>query len=105
MAKAWSTGIQHHPVRKAFQCKDIPDEMFIEAVRKTNGGTYGYEDRAWRMRWDVEETFKRLFGGETPPGFAKVMMAKFYKLEKRGILGGCSCGCRGDYHIETGDCC
>jgi len=57
------------------------------------------------MRWDVEETLRRMLGEAAPIGLAKVMMAKFYKLEKKGIVHGCSCGCRGDYHLSDGTCC
>jgi hypothetical protein len=80
--------------------------MFIEAIMQTYGGSYkGYQRSAWRMRWDVEKTLREMLGESAPIGLAKVMMAKFYKLEKRGIVHGCSCGCRGDYHLGDGSCC
>lgn len=106
MPRAWSSRIQHHPVRKEFQCKHIPDEMMIQAILQTYGGDYKkYAPDAWRMRWDVETKLRELLGEKAPVGLAKVMMAKFSKLERRGILHGCSCGCRGDYHLPGTTCC
>ena len=29
----------------------------------------------------------------------KVVMAKFRKLIRRGLMEGCTCGCRGDFHL------
>jgi hypothetical protein len=68
-------------------------------------GVSGSTPSTWRMRWDVEAELRQLLGEYAPPGLAKVMMAKFAKLERRGILDGCDCGCRGDYHIPNGVCC
>ncbi len=33
---------------------------------------------------------------DTPP---KVALAKMKALHKRGFVGGCTCGCRGDFEI------
>ncbi len=107
MSRAWSSQIQHHPVRKQFQCKHIPDDLMICAVLLAEGVTGDSSPSVWRMRWHVETELRQLLGEHAPTGLAKVMMAKFAKLERRKILGGCSCGCRGDYHIEdpNGMCC
>lgn len=106
MSKSWSSGIQHHPRRKEFQCKHIPDDVMICAVLLAPGGWRDIPS-AWRMRWDVEAELRIILGEHAPEGLAKVMMAKFAKLERRGILHGCSCGCRGDYHLpsQTETCC
>lgn len=95
MTSRWTSGVQHHPKRKAFQCKHIPNDMMIEAVRSTKS----FSD--WKMRWDVEKELRSLLGDHAPVGLAKVMMAKFAKMEKQGLHHGCSCGCRGDYHIPN----
>lgn len=106
MSSSWSSGIQHHPKRKLFQCKHIPDDVMVNAVLRTSGAK-DYAPSSWRMRWDVETELRLLLGEKAPIGLSKVMMAKFSKLERRGILHGCSCGCRGDYHIPSpnGMCC
>lgn len=69
---------------------DIPEAVFLDAVRTTEpvGG--------WRMRWDVHAEMERRLG----PIPVKVAMAKARILiDQAHTLHGCSCGCRGDYHL------
>jgi hypothetical protein len=82
---------------RRMQCKDIPDQAFIDAVRRTPG----LDDRpgSWRMRWNVQAELEKVTG----PIPEKLLIAKAAKLMARGILGGCPCGCRGDYHLVE-DC-
>jgi hypothetical protein len=102
MTRRWSSTVQHHPVRKKFQCKNIPDEMMIRAIQAVE-----HDPSRWKMRWDVEKELRKLLGDDAPEVLTKVMMAKFDKMERRGMLHGCSCGCRGDYHLpdEAHFCC
>jgi hypothetical protein len=69
------------------QAKHLPERMLIEAVRDLN--------EPWRPigvdRWTLEERFS-----DYPP---KVVMAKLKSLTRRGLLAGCTCGCRGDFQI------
>ncbi|MFJ2717422.1 hypothetical protein [Streptomyces sp. NPDC087437] len=73
------------------QCKDIPDETFLDSVRKTptTPGT------TWRMRWDVQATLETALG----PIPDNLFLAKARQLHRKGKLGGCPCGCRGDLHL------
>jgi hypothetical protein len=81
--------------------RDIPDEVFLAAVWKAGGrGEYN----GWAMRWNVD----RILGGFGPdddlsegvPGVPwKVSLQKAKRLIKRGLMGGCDCGCRGDYYL------
>jgi hypothetical protein len=75
------------------QCKDIPDAVFLAAVRAAPAVVIG-----WRMRWDVHNELEAALGFEVPE---KLLMAKARKLESRGLLGGCTCGCRGDWHPSS----
>jgi hypothetical protein len=77
--------------------QDIPDEAFLEAVRRTPG--VSYRPGAWRMRWDVQDTLEAQLG----PIPGNLFLAKAARLIHRGLLGGCPCGCRGDYHLPA-DC-
>jgi hypothetical protein len=72
------------------QCKDIPDDVFMSAVQAARANSAG-----WRSRWDVHETLNEAMDIDVPE---KLLMAKARKLEAREILGGCTCGCRGDWH-------
>lgn len=74
---------------RRMQCKDIPDETFLDAVRRTKapGGS-------WRMRWHVQAALEQDIG----PVPENLFVAKARKLIAAGKIGGCPCGCRGDYH-------
>lgn len=54
--------------------------------------TYGWKlDPHWVLIWEIELRFKQF-----PP---KVVAAKLKALVRRGLLDGCTCGCRGDYEL------
>ncbi|WP_069752904.1 hypothetical protein [Streptomyces sp. EN16] len=83
------------------QCKDIPDEVFVDAVRRTPSNS-----SAWRTRWDVHAELENVVG----PVPDNLFMAKARRLVDRGLIGGCPCGCRGDFHpadecLSPGYCC
>lgn len=61
---------------------DIPDEYVLKFLAGRQG--------RWTMAWDVP------FPEGTPE---KVAASKMKNLIRRGLSGGCSCGCRGDYEI------
>ena len=70
------------------KASDIPDEAFLSAVVKC-----GADNPArWAFWWDVTEELK------VYPD--KVVLAKARKLLKRGLIGGCVCGCRGDWVVR-----
>src|SRR5690242_601315 len=81
------------------QAKDIPDSVFIEAVQVCSVRQAAAWDapNAWCHRWDVEEELTARLGVEVP---WKVVLAKAAKLIKRGVMDGCSCGCRGDFDLR-----
>jgi hypothetical protein len=66
------------------QAKDIADEAFLDAVRQADAkhGCVTY--------WHVAELL------EAPE---KVVLAKARRLISRGLLDGCTCGCRGDFEV------
>ncbi len=45
----------------------------------------------WSTTWDIQDHMKQY-----PP---KVVLAKLRSIEKRGVLRGCACGCRGDWEL------
>ena len=77
------------------QCKDIADEVFVEAVRRTPGTSVAN----WRMSWDVQATLEAEVGAVP----YNLFMAKVRKLIAAKKIGGCPCGCRGDFHLPD-DC-
>lgn len=87
---------------RRIQCKDIPDDVFLDAVRRTPGVS---SRSSWRMRNEVQDTLQVTMG----PIPENLVLAKARRLMARGLLGGCPCGCRGDYHLpedcDDGLCC
>jgi hypothetical protein len=75
---------------RRMQCKDIPDETFLDAVSRTPGTS----SANWRNRWEVHVTLE-LALGMIPEN---LLLAKARKLIAAGKMGGCTCGCRGDWH-------
>jgi hypothetical protein len=80
---------------RRMQCKDIPDGVFLGAVRRTPWKT----PSRWRMSWHVHEELEQTVG----PVPVNLFRAKARRLCARGLLGGCPCGCRGDLHLP-GEC-
>lgn len=82
------------------QAKDLPDRTVLEAVRELAADDEGGKRRQWSdppywvMAWDLE---KKL-GLEDTGG---LLLAKCEALIKRGLLDGCTCGCRGDFELTT----
>ena len=76
---------------RRMQCKDIPDAVFLEAVRHTPG----LAASNWRMIWNVHDALEAQVG--LVPW--NLLLAKARKLIDAGKLGGCPCGCRGDWHL------
>lgn len=73
------------------QCKDIPDSVFLDAVRRTPGNP----SVNWRTRWDVQVALETAIGNVPE----NLFLAKVRRLITKGVMGGCDCGCRGDYHL------
>jgi hypothetical protein len=81
---------------RRMQCKDIPDQVVIGAIRRTAPVT---ETGGWRVLWHVHAELEETIG----PVPRNLLMAKLRKLVGSGRVGGCACGCRGDFHLP-GDC-
>ncbi|MGQ4393817.1 hypothetical protein ACN6K5_003603 [Streptomyces violaceoruber] len=73
------------------QCKDIPNGLFLEAVREAQGPATVV------TRWRVHAALEELLG----PVPEKIVLAKAKKLIRSGKLDGCACGCRGDFQIPA----
>lgn len=76
---------------RRMQCKDIPDADFLAAVANTPGSSA----MQWRLRDQVQARLEAALG----PIPENLFLAKARRLIQRGLLGGCPCSCRGDYHL------
>lgn len=70
-------------MRKDVQAKSISDVVALQLVSAHPKATI----------WDLQARLQ-----EYPP---KVVRAKLAALVKRGLLAGCTCGCRGDFEITA----
>ena len=75
---------------KRKQCKDIPDRPIIEFLYKLEQSATWYNPRPGYP--SVLEAMPR----DTPP---KLALSKMEMLIRRGLVDGCSCGCRGGFII------
>jgi hypothetical protein len=87
-----------HVGGRRMQCKDIPDAAVCDAIRDTPG-TGEPAAAPWRMRWDVQAALEATTG----PIPERLFLAKMRRMVAKGLVGGCDCGCRGDYHL-TEEC-
>ena len=78
------------------QAKDISTQMILELLAKHQG-----EWAFWHENWlSFRSEEPRVKHEIVPQDFPqKVLHAKFKSLMKRGFIGGCDCGCRGDFEI------
>jgi hypothetical protein len=75
---------------RRMQCKDIPDEVFLDSVRRAPASPL----LKARNRWEVHAILEEAVG----PIPENLLLAKARKLIAAGKMGGCPCGCRGDWH-------
>lgn len=71
------------------QCKHIPDRPILDLLAKNPGVWHNWF-------FDNELDVTRVFPPNTPE---KLMLAKMAMLIRRGLVDGCTCGCRGDFEI------
>ena len=76
------------------QAKDISDDAILAVVDQfcTDNPKRGYAP--WAFTRDIQAAL--------PEFPEKVVLAKLRSLVKRGMLNGCACGCRGDFHRSEG---
>lgn len=74
---------------KTIQCKDIPEKPILELLAQ-NPTKWHTWCRSWKLsiRPAVDEAVPD-----------KMLIRKMDKMIKKGLVDGCGCGCRGDYHI------
>ena len=92
------------------KASDIPDKVVLDIVSEYNEGRYPDEvikDVSGRVPplpdyiYPAHETLANWMDiadrlPEYPP---KVVIAKCRSLIKRGLMHGCTCGCRGDFYL------
>ena len=71
------------------QCKDIPDKPILELLAKNpEQWHFFFQDHQYSISQALPENVP-----------FKLARAKMAQLIKRGLVDGCTCGCRGDFVI------
>lgn len=76
------------------QCKDIPEQPILKFLHSLNG--------RWACWYSSDDgtPFENSVANAFPPGTpAKLIVAKMGMMIRKGVVDGCSCGCRGDYRL------
>lgn len=79
---------------KGLQCKDIPDLPILQFLAGLNG--------KWANWYATVDgvPFERSVVTAMPPNLPrKLHHAKMVQMVHRGVVDGCTCGCRGDWVI------
>ncbi len=72
------------------QCKDLSTIKIL---------TFLDQHRGQWATWQAIDTYMPSVGALFPDAADKLVRAKMAQLIGKGLVSGCSCGCRGDYEI------
>lgn len=75
------------------QCKDIPDEPILAFLAEN---THEFKWATHLKGFGLMPSVANAMPEGTPE---KLRRAKMGQLIKRGLVDGCTCGCRGDFYI------
>lgn len=79
------------------QCKDIPDLPILQLLTTRPDGL---KDFSWFNIFSKDHDNVRSIYHGMPEGVGyNLARAKMANLIKRGLVDGCTCGCRGDFYI------
>lgn len=81
---------------RAMKTKEIPDHLLLELLAQRQG-SWAFLHESGELSWPGEGKTVVTFARAPVP--RKLMLSKFRSLHKRGFVGGCPCGCRGDFEI------
>ena len=83
------------------QCKDIPDRPILELLAANPGRWHTYHANPHTP--SVHPAFACIgYDGTSSTereGTVRLILAKMASLIRRGLVDGCTCGCRGDFEI------
>lgn len=73
------------------QCKDIADLDILQFLKDCKGFPCNWYE-------DSKNSVRLAMPPNTP---TRLILAKMKSLIRRGLVDGCSCGCRGDFRITA----
>ena len=75
------------------QCKDISDEAILRFLYSRDKGN------EWCNWFDPKFTNSVMNAVDYNIISPQLMLSKMRQMIKKGLVDGCSCGCRGDFHL------
>jgi hypothetical protein len=79
---------------RRIKAEDIDGDRLLAQIYLTNFERSEHDRCAgWVQSWDLREWY--------PDVPYKVVLAKVRSLKRRGLLDGCTCGCRGDFEMTA----
>lgn len=85
------------------QCKDIPDAPILRFLATLPVQRVDPDGHTWMTQWATStpgyENSVTLAMPDGTPG--KMVTSKMRQLIKRGLVQGCTCGCRGDFELTA----
>lgn len=85
---------------KRLQCKDLSDKTILQFL---NGPFVGWAAPGWGTWFRYDNTVPpnsvyKVLPADTPE---RLVLAKMRNMIDRGVINGCTCGCRGDFEITA----
>lgn len=59
--------------------------------------TLNEQPGVWHTHWADAGSMPRVYDPTHPDAPEKVLLAKLRAMVRKGLIGGCGCGCRGDW--------
>lgn len=78
------------------KCADIPDKPILRFMLQNERGHNMWANWCFGNDFDVRHAMPG--GFNLPPN---LVLAKMRQMIRRGVIDGCSCGCRGDFEITS----
>jgi len=75
------------------KASDLSDEGILSVLRQRCG--------VWHTHFpSTGGVMPRVYDPSFPDAPQKVLLAKLRSMCRRGLIRGCACGCRGDWHVD-----
>ena len=78
-------------MNKTIQAKDLSTDLILAELHKRPG--------EWHTHWPSETGMMPSLAPLFPDVPEKVLRAKLSSMQRQGLIAGCGCGCRGDWHV------
>lgn len=88
---------------KKIQAKHLSEHRILDIIDKVGARRVAHEGYGlpWCFMWDLlgeEEVIGKIDYEPIHAPF-RVLLAKMQSMERRGLVTGCTCGCRGDFEL------